>query len=160
MVNPFKHSGVVDPREVVKNGWVKLSSYSKIQQSGIDISVNKIEQLIGPRDLKNPHTMVKKLVTPSLWLKENTAYDFTCHEYVEVPKDCIAIIFVRSTYNRRGAFVTTGLYDNGFRGYIQGMLRTNCPVYLPKNERIAQIVFIRCNHVAQYDGQYQDRKEK
>lgn len=151
---------VIDPNVVAEKGWVKISEFSKIQQSGIDVSVNKIEKLIGPRDKNSPGMMYKKPIVLPNWLEANSAYDITCNEYVEIPQDCIAQLFVRSTYNRRGAFFTTGLYDNGFKGYIQGMLRTSCPLHLPKNERIAQIVFIKCKHKAQYDGQYQDRKEK
>lgn len=141
------------PQDAVDKKWVTLSRYSKIQQSGIDVAIKSLSKLIwvDGKVLKVPVYLPQTL-------DSNSVYDFECHEYVKVPKDHVALLIVRSSYNRQGAFITTGLYDNGFKNYIGGILRTSLPLWLERNERIAQIVFMRSNAVAQYNGKYQDGK--
>jgi len=137
---------VIDPNRAVREGWLTMSPYSKIQQSGIDVSVAKIRNLNSQsRDFYD-----------GILLLSGQSYEFECHEYIKVPKDCIALVVVRSTFNRQGAFITTGLYDNGFSNFIGGVIHNMIrPIEIKANERIAQVVFYQCEHSAQYNGQYQ-----
>lgn len=138
---------IISPQEIIEGKHIKLSEYSAIQQSGIDVSVKSIYMLTenGTEEMFLPTT-----------LPANSIFDFVCHEYVEVPVNAAALLIVRSSLNRRGAFVTTGLYDNGFCNYVGGILRTTLPFYLEANQRIAQIVFIRSESNTIYQGRYQD----
>ncbi len=137
---------IIDPRRVVSEQWVTLCDESKIQQSGIDVTVKNIESIKG-----------SLLMTGDNFVLGEGVFDFECNEYVKVPQDCVAVLFVRSSFNRKGTFVTTGLYDNGFNNYVGGVLHVAVPITIEKSERIAQIVFVQTEHKSQYNGQYQDR---
>lgn len=141
---------IKNPNKAVEKGWIRLSKHSAVQQSGIDVSLTKeIDRIL-------PSGKHERLALPTIL--HSGIYEFNCNEYIKVPQDCVAIIFVRSGWNRRGAFITTGLYDNGFKNFIQGILHVEIPVYMPAFERIAQVVFFQTEHKAQYLGKYQDDK--
>lgn len=143
---------IARPQDAVDKGWIVLSPYSKVQQSGIDVSIKMIRHIVW----ENGRLERWELVLPAI-LNANSIYEFTCYEYIKVPKNHIALLIVRSTWNRQGAFVTTGIYDNGFQNYIGGMLRTALPMRLDPNERIAQVIFMESRAVAQYGGRYQGK---
>ena len=145
---------IVDPNLMALTGVVRISEFSKIQQSGIDVSLKSIKKIIGIGPEKPIYAEVSG-DSGLFELEGHSAYDFECNEYIEVPNDMVALLIVRSTYNRKGAFITTGLYDNGFKNFIGGVIHTTIPFSIPINERIAQIVLIRSEHFAQYEGQYQ-----
>ena len=147
---------IVDPHKIVEMGVVRLAERSKIQQNGIDITIRSLKEIVGCSGSNMAKYCDCDLKT-SIVLKPGAAYDFTCNEYVDVPNDMAAIIIMRSTFNRLGAFITTGLYDAGFKNYIGGVIHTTIPFILEPNMRIAQIVFMRSEGIAQYNGQYQDR---
>lgn len=147
---------IIDPYKIVNDKNIILSPHSKIQQSGIDITIRKISKLKSG----DVNIIIKEELEFPATLESNCSYDFECNEYVSVPKDSAAIIVVRSTYNRKGAFITTGLYDNGFKNYIGGILHTKLPIRISQNERIGQIVFLRSESIQLYNGQYQDRSNQ
>lgn len=139
---------IADPKRAVAEGWIKLAINSKIQQSGIDVTLRKFWNLF-------PENMY----TDSLILRQRCSYGFECYEYIRVPRNYCALLIVRSSLNRQGAFITTGLYDNGFKGFIGGTIHVmGSAVRVRPLDRIGQIYFMKCEHEAQYDGQYQDKK--
>jgi len=138
---------VINPQRAINEGWVKLCEYSKVQQSGIDITLKNIKSLDGTLSWTDEKFFLSK-----------GHYDFECNEYVKVPQNCIALLIIRSSFNRKGAFITTGLYDNGFENFIGGVIHLALPLEIKKNERIAQIVFMQTEHKAQYCGQYQKKR--
>ena len=146
---------IVDPYQIVNDKALLLASGSKVQQSGIDVTIKSIKEIWHSTPTEIQYS--QEISLPSTLL-EKRAFDFTCHEFVEVPKNMVALLFIRSTYNRRGAFITTGLYDNGFKNFIGGVLHTMAPLILEKDARIGQIVFFKTEHTAQYDGSYQYKK--
>lgn len=141
---------IIDPKKIINNGNLKPCEHTKIQQSGIDVTISKASLIIqaGYYSISLPYT---------LW--PNSSYTFECNEYVIVPDNAVAMLFIRSTFNRKGAFITTGLYDNGFKGYIGGVIHTRTPMPILQNERIAQIVFMQSESMELYNGIYQDKEE-
>ena len=121
---------IVCPKKIIEEKAVILSDFSKIQQSGIDVSINRISLIVRSDALKISYGETESL--PSTL--QPGSYDFICHEFVKVPENCTAVLYTRSTFNRRGAFVTTGLYDNGFKNFIGGVLHVNIPLQLAANE--------------------------
>lgn len=147
---------LASPQRAIDEGWIKCSKYSQKQQSGVDVSIEKLTRLsVDENSSDIVHTDIDFdtaiLIKPGI-------YTFLCNEYVKIPQDYAALLIVRSSLNRRGTFITTGLYDNGFENFIGGTLRVGLPILLSKNERIAQIIFMKSEAVAQYEGQYQGGK--
>ena len=92
-----------------------------------------------------------------MWkLEARESYDFMSDFYVEVPEGVAALLIVRSTFNRAGLFVTSGLYDSGFTGNIGAALHNNgnSVAYIGKGVRIGQIIFVASESVGSYAGGY------
>ncbi len=80
-------------------------------------------------------------------------------ELVELPVDIAATLRCRSSYARRGVFISGGFVDPGFRGHLTlcllNMGEVDLP--LPKGERIVQIIFSKVFDGEElYHGKYQD----
>jgi len=92
-----------------------------------------------------------------LWsLYPRQSFDFLSDFYVEVPEGVAALLIVRSTFNRAGVFVTSGLYDSGYKGNIGAALHNNgnTQAYVGKGTRVGQIIFVKSESVGTYLGGY------
>lgn len=86
-------------------------------------------------------------------LEEGQYFDLLPHEYVlvstleavKIPKDLMAVLYPRSSTNRKGLSLDlTGIIDSGYEGQLTLPLRNNTHsqgVRLYPGERICQIVF-------------------
>ena len=80
-------------------------------------------------------------------------------EWIELPVDIAATLRCRSSYARRGVFISGGFVDPGFRGHLTLCLY-NCgteDVSVQEGDRIVQMVFQQVDAPgAGYSGRYQD----
>jgi dCTP deaminase len=88
---------------------------------------------------------------------------FLCNteEYIKVPNSHCAEIFMRSSWARKSlGHKMAGFIDPGFEGQITLELETNTGVYIPKGERIVQIVYHRLTEESKvsYTGKYLKQK--
>lgn len=140
---------IADPTKAVRDGWIQLCPHSKVQQSGIDVCIESVKDIRYGHSISLPYE-----------LNYGRPYEFICHELIRVPNNYVALLIVRSTFNRQGAFITTGLYDNGFAGKVGGVLHIMArSIFLDENQRIGQVIFMQSESLAQYDGQYQTRSD-
>jgi dCTP deaminase len=86
-------------------------------------------------------------------------------EYLEIPRDIIAICIGKSTYARCGIIVNVTPLEPEWRGKVTIEISntTPLPAKIYANEGIAQIVFLRAEAVCQVSygdkkGKYQDQK--
>lgn len=93
------------------------------------------------------------------YLNRNCAYDFSSSFNIKMPDDKVAYLKTRSTLNRNGIQIQSGLYDPGFNGKIGGVIYTgNEDVFLSYGSRVAQLIVETCEIVPAdelYNGQYQ-----
>ncbi|NLV25957.1 MAG: dCTP deaminase [Methanomicrobiales archaeon] len=80
-------------------------------------------------------------------------------EWVELPNDIAATLRCRSSFARRGIFISGGFVDPGFRGHLTLCLY-NCgteDVSVQEGHRIVQMVFHEVDiPTLGYSGRYQD----
>ncbi|MDD3573774.1 dCTP deaminase [Methanospirillum sp.] len=80
-------------------------------------------------------------------------------EWIELPVDIAATLRCRSSYARRGIFISGGFVDPGFRGHLTLCLY-NCGsdnVSVLEGDRIIQMVFQQVDLPGEgYSGRYQD----
>ena len=80
-------------------------------------------------------------------------------EWVELPSDIAATLRCRSSFARRGVFISGGFVDPGFRGHLTLCL-FNCSeedISVKEGERVVQMVFHEVDGIGPgYCGQYQD----
>lgn len=128
----------------------------------VNISPNKVIELNIISNVKDKETQVQQ-VGIDLTIKEDVSIEHGSSVNVDFNetfdmKNCFAIFNVRSSFSRKGVFVTSGVYDPGFKG-IGGCSIYNmsgCDVIIPKNSRIGQMVVFEADFVTKYSGYYND----
>lgn len=82
-------------------------------------------------------------------------------ELVELPSDLAATLRCRSSYARRGLFISGGFVDPGFRGHLTLCLVNmgDAPIRISGGDRIVQMVFQEVTDGGEvYQGRYQDSR--
>lgn len=87
-------------------------------------------------------------------LQEGT-YEVVMENIVTVGADEAGWVITRSTLNRNGVFITSGLYDSGYNGVMAGAMHVRGgPVRIQKGTRIAQFLLFKAESLTQYSGSY------
>ena len=69
-------------------------------------------------------------------------------------------VITRSTLNRNGVFLTSGLYDTGYSGVMAGVMHVTIgPMRIKRGTRIGQYLSFKAESLHKYDGDYGDGKE-
>jgi len=83
------------------------------------------------------------------------SYEFTARGTVLVPPGFAGWVVTRSTLNRNGVFITSGLYDSGYHGVMAGVIHVSCgPFLVQRGTRIGQFILVDAETSHQYDGDY------
>uniref|UniRef100_A0A8C0QSA0 dUTPase-like domain-containing protein n=1 Tax=Chelonoidis abingdonii TaxID=106734 RepID=A0A8C0QSA0_CHEAB len=59
-----------------------------------------------------------------------------------LPAGMVGLVLPRSHAGRKGFFVIPGVIDADYQGIIKVQVRTNLPQTLPKDQSIAQLIFV------------------
>jgi len=69
-------------------------------------------------------------------------------------------VITRSTLNRNGVFLTSGLYDSGYDGVMAAVLHVTCgDARIKKGTRIGQYLSFDAEMLSKYDGDYGNNKQ-
>jgi deoxycytidine triphosphate deaminase len=64
-------------------------------------------------------------------------------------------VITRSTLNRNGVFITSGLYDSGYSGVMAGAMHvTTGPIKIRRGTRVAQFLLFKSESIGKYTGSY------
>lgn len=87
-------------------------------------------------------------------LAEGT-YEVVMENIVTVGADEAGWVITRSTLNRNGVFITSGLYDSGYNGVMAGAMHVRGgPVKIQKGTRVAQFLLFKAEALTLYNGSY------
>lgn len=164
----------INPQHAIKQGWIKgiIDEFVQIQPNAIDFTLDRLfysneDDFIISKDPKNPGKELKQMRTMTevssvldrrsgvnfYHLRSNSAYDAMSNVYVEIPVGVAAQLIIRSTFNRNGLFLTSGLYDSGFKGHIGFALHNRSGIAkIEVGTRIGQIMFIESANAGTYKG--------
>lgn len=95
------------------------------------------------------------------WIRlEQGSYEIVMENEITVGADEAGWVITRSTLNRNGIFITSGLYDSGYSGVMAGALHVNCgPVSIKKGTRVAQFLLFKAEALSKYAGSYGSNSE-
>lgn len=174
----------ISPHVAIERGWIKRSSGKEIsaefiQPNAIDFTIDRVFSSHGtahaffaadvivdgklktikqfPQFVEHEtYPMTHQEYAVDAFILDPGVFDFLSDFYVELPEGVAALLIVRSTFNRGGNFVTSGLYDSGFCGNIGAALHVNndCSSIVGKGTRIGQIIFVPSESVGMYSGGY------
>jgi len=104
------------------------------------------------------------------WVLEPGSYEVVMENEIGVGENEAGWVITRSTLNRNGVFITSGLYDDGYGfdvksgeftgGAMAGCMHVNCGVARIKvGTRVAQYISFDAESLHRYDGDYGSHKE-
>lgn len=87
-------------------------------------------------------------------------YEVVMENIIKVGEGEAGWVITRSTLNRNGCFITSGLYDSGYHGVMAGVMHvTMGPAKIKKGTRIGQYLSFNAEALTMYDGSYGIGKE-
>ena len=87
------------------------------------------------------------------------SYEVIMENVIHVGEGEAGWVITRSTLNRNGCYITSGLYDSGYHGVMAGVLHCTGPVRIKKGTRIGQYLNFKSETLKMYDGSYGIGKE-
>lgn len=91
---------------------------------------------------------------------EPGTYEVVMENIIRVGDGEAGWVITRSTLNRNGCYLTSGLYDTGYHGVMAGVLHVTCGVArIKKGTRIGQYLSFNAEALHHYDGDYGIGKE-
>jgi len=164
----------INPLTAIEQGWITGTFSDKnIQPNAIDFTLDKLftidhenafilseddKYMRGGEEIEAEHDEEDGL---HYWpIDIRTSYDGMSSMYVKLPEGVACMLIVRSTLNRNGIFITSGLYDSGYEGHIGFALHNiSGPAKIATGTRVGQIMFIPSDSAKMYDGGWNHGKD-
>lgn len=147
-------------------------SDNQIQPNAIDLRVDKIFKVNAGSfyisDDKKVHRGSTELEPNKDGYFELTAgtYEIIMEGIVSIGEGEAGWVITRSTLNRNGIFITSGLYDSGYEGVMAGALHVmpvdsdsdnldfESKAFIQKGTRVGQFLLFKAESLSMYDGDY------
>lgn len=137
-----------------------------VQPNAVDLRIEKVffvrpNAFVISEDTKQHRGSVE--LTPDAngwWTLEEGHYEVVMQNIIKVGKGEAGWVITRSTLNRNGVFLTSGLYDTGYHGVMAGMMHVTCgPMKIQRGTRIGQYLSFNAEALHDYNGSYGIGKE-
>jgi deoxycytidine triphosphate deaminase len=93
--------------------------------------------------------------TNNQWILHPGVYEIIMEGTVRVGPDEAGWVITRSSLNRNGVFITSGLYDSGYFGPMAGCLHVNGgDLVIEVGTRIGQFLLFKAEALHNYQGSY------
>jgi|TARA_R110002073_G_scaffold65884_1_gene164237 deoxycytidine triphosphate deaminase len=141
----------------------ELSNYDaeQVQPNAIDLKIDKIFRLNNKTFEISEAEKVHRGSGPfqpdasGLWKLEVGTYEIIMEGEINIGPNEAGFVITRSTLNRNGLFITSGLYDSGYRGVMAGALHvTGGPAVIKRGTRVGQFLLFEAESLNQYSGSY------
>lgn len=137
-----------------------------VQPNAVDLRVDKIfdikqERFYISNDKKQHRGSTEKLLSrEGEWFLQPGAYEVIFENIIDVAEGEAGFVITRSSLNRNGLYLTTGLYDSGYNGVMAAVLHvTTAPAVIKKGTRLGQFLLFKSETLSMYDGDYGLNKE-
>ena len=137
----------------------------QVQPNAIDLRVDKIfqsySQVFVISEEEKSHRESKEIIPVDDWWRlEVGSYEIIMQGTVTLADDEAGWVITRSSLNRNGCFITSGLYDSGYSGVMAGVLHVNNgPIRIKQGTRVGQFLLFKAEALNQYDGDYGSGKQ-
>lgn len=138
-----------------------------VQPNAIDLRIGKVLR-IDPTvtfvitDTQKGHrgSVTIEPDSEGFWTLEPGTYEVTMENMIEVGENEAGWVITRSTLNRNGVYLTSGLYDSGYKGVMAAAMHVHVgPMKIKKGTRIGQFLLFDAEALHKYDGDYGVGKE-
>jgi deoxycytidine triphosphate deaminase len=133
-----------------------------VQPNAVDLRVGKIFRINAEEvfEISNEHKKHRGAfpVNPDAdgyFFLEPGEYEVVMENQIGVGAGESGFVITRSTLNRNGLFITSGLYDSKYHGSMAGVLHVTCgPARIQKGTRIGQYLSFDAEMLHEYSGDY------
>lgn len=133
-----------------------------VQPNAVDLRLDKVfkikEELfeLSNEDKKHRGTDYEVKPDPQGYFNlEPGHYEVVMENVINVGEGEAGWVITRSTLNRNGLFLTSGLYDSGYHGIMAGVLHVNIgAARIKKGTRIGQYLSFDAEALHKYEGSY------
>lgn len=127
-----------------------------LSEAGYDIRVAQDILFFPPKWMFSSRIMVDGLMHKGRFTLASAMEEF------DMPTNMVGIVHDKSTWAREGLSLFNTVIEPGFRGGLTLELVFNGQkeVHIPAGAGIAQVVFHRTEHLAQYNGKYQHQSTR
>ena len=137
------------------------------QPNAVDLRVDKIFKIkdeifaISNEEKKHRGTEYElRLDSQGYYFLEPGHYEVVMENIIHVGEGDAGFVITRSTLNRNGCFLTSGLYDSGYHGVMAAVLHVCIgPARIKKGTRIGQYLSFDAEALKMYDGDYGINKQ-
>ena len=137
------------------------------QPNAIDLRLDKVfkikQELFELSNEEKKHRGTDYEIQPDrfgYFFLESGHYEVVMENIIRVGEGEAGWVITRSTLNRNGCFLTSGLYDSGYFGIMAGVLHVTIgPARIKKGTRIGQYLSFDAESLKMYDGDYGINKE-
>ncbi len=170
MLNREEIKNLIESEKLIE-GYINLDK--QLTPNGFDLTVGEVFEFAsgGQLDFSNSERIIpaaRKITSEKIkpadkfgwWNLRPGAYKVKTNETVNLPDNLIGLGFSRTSLLRMGAFTQHGVWDAGFKGKGEFIIKVENKegIGLKENCRIAQLVFFRVKTTAGYDGIYKHLK--
>tara|TARA_B110000858_G_C17808691_1_gene479544 strand:- start:4101 stop:4622 length:522 start_codon:yes stop_codon:yes gene_type:complete len=143
------------------NGLLTNVQDDDLQPNAVDVRVDKMFRLKDETfvitDKEKTHRGSEEIKPDSrgMFCLEPGVYEIIMENIVTIPQGYAGWVITRSTLNRNGCHITSGLYDSGYQGVMAGLLHVaHGPAAIEKGARVGQFLFFESETLGMYDGDY------
>ena len=132
-----------------------------VQPNATDLRVKKILEIGTKRfcvSEEGKQHRGSKEIKPNadgVWILDPGAYEIVMENTINVAEGEAGFVITRSTLNRNGVYLTSGLYDSGYHGIMAAVMHvTQGIMEITKGTRVGQYINFRAETLHQYNGSY------
>lgn len=137
-----------------------------VQPNAVDLRLGKVfvinDDLFQVSNGEKKHRSTRE-IKPDIEGYYNLApghYEVVMENVINVGEDEAGWVITRSTLNRNGVFLTSGLYDSGYHGVMAGVMHVSVgQARIKQGTRIGQYLSFNAEALHSYDGSYGIGKE-
>lgn len=146
-----------------KNNKSSLTNVQEVdkQPNAVDLRVDKIFRINGSvftiDEDRKVHRGSVELYPDSdeYWILQQGTYEIVMENIITVGEGEAGWVITRSTLNRNGCYITSGLYDSGYSGVMAGALHVTCgALKIKRGTRVGQFLLFKSESLHLYDGDY------
>jgi len=137
-----------------------------IQPNAVDLRLGKVFWIkpdvfvIDEQQKRHRGTIELKVNEEGYYQLDVGHYEVVMENIINVGQGEAGWVITRSTLNRNGVFLTSGLYDSGYHGVMAGVMHVTVgPMRIKPGTRIGQYLSFNAEALSMYDGSYGIGKE-
>lgn len=132
-----------------------------VQPNAVDLRLGKVLRILGEDFVIDEQSKTHRgSVEVPVWedgyyYLEPGTFEVVMENLIEVGEGEAGWVITRSTLNRNGVFLTSGLYDTGYKGVMAAAMHVTCGrMKIKPGTRIGQFLLFDAEALHKYNGSY------